>query len=274
MSVFEAIVLGVVQGLTEFLPVSSSGHLVLANYYFGFSGPGESLALAVDIATNTGTLLAVLIYLRRDVAMALGGFFAGVAGAAGRRTDGWRLALLVLAGSVPTAIIGLLLKEVFHSLNRPLPVALALIVTGLVLWFTPRSGTKKSPHDLTFRDALITGVAQGVAVTPGISRSGMTIATMLGRGAEGALAARFSFLLYLVASLGVALLGVSEVRGAQIPLAALAAMTVASFVTGYLALAWLFRLLRMGRFRMFAPYLWVIAVLTLVSLAVGIPWHG
>ena len=274
MSVVEAIVLGVVQGLTEFLPVSSSGHLVLANYYFGFSGPGESLELAVDIATNSGTLLAVLLFLWRDVWQALAGFFGGLASSAGRRTEGWRLALLVLAGSIPTAILGLLLKEVFHTLNRPLPVALALAVTGLILWFTPRSGVKRTAGDLSFRDAVITGITQGVAVIPGISRSGMTIATLLARGAEGALAARFSFLLYLVASFGVALLGVTEVRGAEIPLVSLAAMTVASFVTGYLALAWLFRLLRLGRFRMFAPYLWLVSALTLVSLALGTPWQG
>ena len=274
MSVIEAIVLGVVQGLTEFLPVSSSGHLVLANYYFGFSGPGESLELAVDIATNTGTLLAVLIYLRRDVMQALGGFFGGIVSAQGRRSEGWRLALLVLAGSVPTAIIGLLLREIFHSLNRPLPVAIALAVTGLVLWLVPRSGSKRSANDLTFGDAVISGIAQGIAVTPGISRSGMTIATLLGRGAEGALAARFSFLLYLVASSGVALLGFTEVQEAAIPLFALGAMTVASFVTGYLALVWLFRLLRQGRFKMFAPYLWAVSAITLISVALGSPWLG
>ncbi|MEX2534234.1 MAG: undecaprenyl-diphosphate phosphatase [Trueperaceae bacterium] len=267
MTVFEAVVLGVVQGLTEFLPVSSSGHLVLANWFFGFSGPGESLELAVDIAANTGTLLAVLIFLRRDVLQAVGGFAGGLLSAQGRRSEGWRLALLILAGSLPTALLGLALREVFHSLNSPLPVALALAVTGLILWITPRSGPKSTPGDLTFRDALIAGVAQGVAVVPGISRSGATIATLLGRGANGALAARFSFLLYLVASFGVALLGLTEVRTAQIPLGALAAMTAASFITGYLALILLFRLLRLGRFRIFAPYLWTVSAITLLSLA-------
>lgn len=267
MSVFEAIVLGVVQGLTEFLPVSSSGHLVLANYFFGFSGPGEALELAVGLATNTGTLLAVLIFLRKDVAQALGGFFGGLVDARARRGEGWRLALLVLAGSVPTAILGLALREVFPTLNTPLPVAIALAVTGLILWVTPKSGPKSSAGDLTFRDAVIAGVAQGIAVVPGISRSGATIATLLGRGCDGTLAARFSFLLYLVASFGVALLGLSEVRAARIPLDAVLAMTLASFVTGYLALLWLFRLLRLGRFRVFAPYLWAVSAVTLISLA-------
>lgn len=267
MSVFEAVVLGIVQGLTEFLPVSSSGHLVLANWFFGFDEGEGSLELAVDIATNTGTLLAVLIVLRQDVWRALSGFFSGLVSAEARLEDGWRLALLVLVGSIPTALLGLALRGVFHTLNAPFPVAIALAVTGLILWVSPRTGAKSTAAELTFRDAVIAGFAQGLAVVPGISRSGATIATLLGRGCDGSLAARFSFLLYLVASFGVALLGMTEVRAAEIPLAAVAAMTVASFVTGYLALIWLFRLLRRGRFRVFAPYLWTVSALTLVSLA-------
>lgn len=267
MTVFEAIVLGVVQGLTEFLPVSSSGHLVLANWLFGFGEAGGSLELAVDIATNTGTLLAVLIALRHDVARALTGFARGLVSSDARRSEGWRLALLVLVGSIPTALLGLALRGVFHALNTPLPVALALAVTGLILWVTPKTGPKKTAADLTFVDALVAGFAQGIAVVPGISRSGATIATLLGRGSDGELAARFSFLLYLVASFGVALLGLSEIRAANMPLAALAAMTVASFATGYLALIWLFKLLRRGRFRIFSPYLWALSAFTLLTLS-------
>lgn len=267
MTIFEAAVLGIVQGLTEFLPISSSGHLVLANYFFGFDDGGGSLELAVDIATNTGTLLAVLIALRRDVISALGGFFSGLVSAPARRGEGWRLALLVIVGSIPTAILGLLLREVFHTLNAPFPVAIALAVTGLILWVTPRTGRKAEPSQLTFRDALVAGVAQGLAVIPGISRSGATIATLLGRGTNGELAAKFSFLLYLVASLGVALLGIGEIREARIPLGAVAAMTAGSFLTGYLALVWLFSLLRRGRFRIFAPYLWAVSAFTLLWLA-------
>lgn len=266
MTTLQAFILGIVQGLTEFLPVSSSGHLVLANYFFGFSGPDESLHLAVDIAVNTGTLLAVLLLLRRDVAAALGGFARGLASPAARREEGWRLALLVIVGSIPTAILGLLLRNVFDLLNAPLPVALALIVTGLILWFTPRGGEKTAPRDLTVRDAVLAGLAQGLAVIPGISRSGSTIAMLLARGASGELAARMSFLLYLIASTGVALLGVTEVRAAGLGLGEVAVMAAASFASGYLALGWLFRLLRRGQFRIFAPYLWAVAGITLVSL--------
>ncbi len=266
MTVLQAVVLGAVQGLTEFLPVSSSGHLVLVHYFLGW---GDQLPLWVDVATNTGTLLAVVFYLWRDVSSAVGGFFAGLASSQARSRPGWRLALLVLAGSVPTAVIGLALRGVFERLNAPLPVAIALAVTGLVLWLAPTSGPKREPRDLTFADALVAGVVQGVAVIPGISRSGSTIATLLARGADKELAPRVSFLLYLVASLGVAALGFRDVRDAAVPLAPLLAMVAASFAVGYLALVSVFAVLRRGRFRAFAPYLWAVSAVTIVAVLLG-----
>ena len=268
MSLVQAVILGIVQGLTEFLPVSSSGHLVLANYYLGFSAEGEALELAVDIATNTGTFFAVLLFLRRDVWKALSGFLRGVVSAEARQEDGWRMALLVLLGSVPTALLAFGLKPYFEALNRPLPVVFALTVTGFILWFTPKPGPKGEVADLSWTDALIGGIAQGMAIVPGISRSGTTIATMMWRRASAEVAARFSFLMYLVASLGVALLGIVEVRETGLELGAVIAMTVASFVTGYVALLWLFSLLRKGQFKWFAPYLWLVAAITLITLIV------
>ncbi|MDZ7800326.1 MAG: undecaprenyl-diphosphate phosphatase [Trueperaceae bacterium] len=262
----EAIVLGVVQGLTEFLPISSSGHLVLASYWLGLRAEGASLELAVDIATNTGTFLAVLWVLRRDVARAAAGFLRGLVSPAARGDPGWRLAWLVIIGSVPTAAIGLGLRGVFEHLNAPVPASLALIVTGLILWTAPASGRRDAPQDLTWRDALVVGFAQGLAVMPGISRSGTTIASLLWRDVEAATAARLSFLLYLVASAGVAVLGLTDVREAGFGWRAVALMTVASFLTGWLALTWLFRLLKRGRFRWFAPYLWLIAAATLLRV--------
>ncbi len=263
MPLSQAIILGIVQGLTEFLPVSSSGHLVLANYYLGW---GDSLPLYVDIATNTGTLLAVLVALRQDVWRALSGFFAGLRSAQARRQEGWALAVLVMLGSIPTALIGLGLRSVFEGLNAPLPVSLALIVTGFVLWFTPKQGPKDTARKLSKVDAIIGGIAQGLAVIPGISRSGITIATMLWRGSSADLAPRFSFLMYLVVSTGVAFLGIGEFREAELKLAPLIGMTVASFITGYIALLWLFAILRRGQFRWFAPYLWFIATITLLRV--------
>lgn len=262
MTLLQALILGVVQGLTEFLPVSSSGHLVLANYFLGW---GEGLSLSVDIATNTGTLLAVLVYLRRDVAQALTGFFGGLRSAEARTGDGWRLGLLVLAGSVPTAVIGLGLSGVFETLNTPLPVAIALAITGLILWFAPRSGPKRTVTQVTFKDAFIGGVVQGIAVIPGVSRSGSTISALLGLGLDKELAPKLSFLMYLVVSFGVALLGIREFDG-SIGVPQLLVMTAASFTVGYGALLLVFSLLRRGRFRAFSPYLWALSAFTLVHL--------
>lgn len=264
MTLLQALILGVVQGLTEFLPVSSSGHLVLANYFLGW---GEGLSLSVDIATNTGTLLAVLIYLRRDVAQALGGFFGGLGSAQARTGEGWRLGLLVLAGSIPTAIIGLALSGAFESLNTPLPVAIALAVTGVILWFAPKSGPKHTVRQVTFKDAIIGGVVQGIAVIPGISRSGSTISALLGRGLDKELAPKLSFLMYLVVSFGVALLGIREFD-ASIGVPQLLVMTAASFAVGYGALLLVFSLLRRGQFRAFSPYLWALSAFTLIHLFV------
>jgi len=266
MDAIQATILGIVQGLTEFLPVSSSGHLALATYHLGW---GEGLPLWVGVATNTGTLLAVLVYLRRDVASAVFGFLRGLTSAAARQEDGWRLALLVIVASLPTIAIGLTLRPVFDQLGQALPVSLALIVTGVMLWTAPRSGPKASIGTLRFRDALLAGVAQGLAVIPGISRSGATITMLLWRGASADVAPRLSFLMYLAVSFGVALLEADSVLGQNVDWTALAAMTIASFVVGYAALMVLFALLRRGRFRVFAPYLWLIAAITLTRVALS-----
>lgn len=266
MDTLQATILGITQGLTEFLPVSSSGHLALATYHFGW---GEGLPLWIGVATNTGTLLAVLVYLRRDVATALVGFLRGLTSAAARREDGWRLALLVMVASVPTIAIGLALRPVFDDLGRALPVSIALAATGLMLWTAPLGGSKRSIRELGFLDAFLAGVAQGLAVIPGISRSGATIAMLLWRGASAEQAPRLSFLMYLVVSVGVATLEADTVLGGQVDWLALAAMTLASFAVGYAALVVLFALLRRGRFRVFAPYLWVIASITLLRVALA-----
>jgi len=257
MSILQAIILGIVQGLTEFLPVSSSGHLVLANYYFGWGFP---VPIEVDIITNTGTLLAVLISLHQDVYKAAVGFFRGLVSKQARQKDAWHLAILV--------IIGLLLKPYFEFLNTPFYVSIALIVTGFILWFAPKTASKTQIKDISFKDAIIGGIAQGLAVIPGISRSGSTITAMLWRNINPELAARFSFLMYLVVSLGVTIMSASDLKEAHLGLDVLFAMFLASFVTGFLALKLLFYILKKGQFKIFAPYLWLIAAITLIKLLV------
>lgn len=266
MDLLQATLLGIVQGLTEFLPVSSSGHLVLANYYLGW---GETLPAYVTFATNTGTLLAVIIALRHDLWQALAGFARGLVSAEARRAEGWALALAVMIASVPTVLMGLLLRPYFEGLNSVVPVSIALIVTGLILWFTPQTGPKSDARQLTVVDVLVVGLAQGLAIVPGISRSGTTIATLLWRGSSTALAPRLSFLMYLVASLGVAVLTIPELSAAELEPAPVLAMFATSFGVGYLSILWLFSVLRRGKFRWFAPYLWGVAAFTLAHVALS-----
>ncbi|MEB3231074.1 MAG: undecaprenyl-diphosphate phosphatase [Leptolyngbyaceae bacterium] len=263
LTLVQAIVLGIVQGLTEFLPVSSSGHLVLANYYLGW---GEHLPAYVTIATNTGTFIAVLIALWKDTLEAARGFFSGLFSPEARQQEGWRMSLMVIVGCIPTVIIGLGLEKIFEQLNQPRYVSLGLIVTGIVLWTMPKSGPKTTAKAMTWWDALVGGIAQGIAVTPGISRSGSTISAMLWRGTSADLAPRFSFLMYLVVSFGVGLLGIKDTIEQGLALGPLIGMTLASFITGYLSLLWLFALLRKGQFKWFAPYLWFVAAMTLVKV--------
>lgn len=320
MSNLEALLLGVVQGISEFLPISSSGHLVLVRYHLNL---GDSLPLYVGIATNTGTLFAVLVVLRQVVWDTLIGVLAslrlmtmrqvlprfaskGVALAyvdaeareltgntnsdaygntdntdgdaddvalanerEQRRLQAFRLALLVIVGSLPTAVIGLTLEPFFERLGTPVPTSFALIVTGLVLWFVPKTGHKSDPRALTWRDALLVGTVQGLAVMPGISRAGITIGFLLWRGVSSDLAARLSFLLYLVVSFGVGLLGIGELANANVALLPLAIMTLTSFVAGYAALMGLFWVLKRGQLHRFAPYVWAVALLTLLRIALS-----
>ena len=261
VDLFRAIVLGVVQGLTEFLPVSSSGHLVLADrFLFG----GEALPLWVDIATNTGTFLAALFLMRREIAQALSGFLAGLFSKEARKGEGWRLFWLVAVASVPAAVVGLLVKDVFEAYNRPFFVALGLLFTALVLWTTPEGGAKDRPERVGYLEAFLGGLAQAVAIWPGVSRSGTTISAFLRLGLAPDLAARLSFLMYAAASLGVLLLGLKDGLPQGVGAGPVAAMAAAAFLSGYLAMLLLFGVLRAGKFRLFAPYVALVGLLTLV----------
>ena len=263
MDLPRAVILGIVQGLTEFLPVSSSGHLVLTDYYlFG----GQALPLWVDIATNTGTFLAALVLMRREIAQALSGFFAGLVRAEARQSEGWRLALLILVASLPALVVGLALKGVFEHINNPRFVSFGLLLTGFILWTTPPGGEKDTPGQVSFKDAFLGGLAQSLAILPGVSRSGSTISAFLHLGLSPVFAAKLSFLMYSVASFGVMLLGLKDGLPEGVQAAPVLAMIAAAFISGYLAMIGLFGVLKSGRFRWFAPYVWALAALTFWTL--------
>jgi undecaprenyl-diphosphatase len=270
MEPFQAIALGIVQGLTEFLPVSSSGHLVLLQHWFGLREP----ELAFDISVHVGTLAAVVLFFRRDIGAivaALFGFLRRLS--AGRATwseitveDDLRMAWLIAAASVPTALIGIGFHEIADRLFGSVAlVGLALLVTCLLLVATRRAAVRRhTMAEFSLAAALTIGVIQGVAIIPGISRSGATIALGLILGLSRDTAARFSFLLSIPAICGAALIGAGELAsGGGPPPATVALGTAVSALVGYAALWMLVYIVRRGRLHLFAPYCALVGILAL-----------
>ena len=263
MEPIQAMILGTIQGLTEFLPVSSSGHLVLAQYLFGLKGA----ELFFDISVHMGTLGAVLIFFRKEIAailMSLLRAFIGVARKEMSLKGAWadsdvRLAILIVIGSVPTAVIGLLFHQISEQLFSSVTlVGFTLMATGLLLWGTRRIDTAgRGIPEFTIFHALAIGIVQGLAILPGVSRSGSTIAAGLYLGLNRAVAARFSFLLSIPAIVGAQLLGLKHVGPSAVPNDVILLGTVSAFVVGYLSLAMLMYVINRGRMYFFAPYCWL-----------------
>ena len=254
MTYLEAILLGLVQGGTEFLPVSSSGHLVLVPWLLNITEPG----LAYSAILHWGTVLAVLVYFRTDLLRIL------LAGLASLRTrsleDAYaRLGWWILLGTIPAVVLGLLFDEQFEALfGNPRAVSIFLFVTAGLLVVSERLSSKQRRADqLTWLEAVVLGLAQALAITPGISRSGATIAAGLGVGLEREEATRFSFLLGVPAVLGAGLLSFLDlleagVGAGQWPV--LLAGFAAAALSGYAAIRWLLAYVRSHSLSVFAWY--------------------
>lgn len=265
----EALVLGIVQGATEYLPVSSSGHLVIAQHLFGLEEP----ALFFDIVLHLGTLVAVVWYYRADLVKLVSETFSGLrdltSGNSWKQTlnsyPGFQFALLIVVGTVPTAVIGLAFEDTFERLFGSVRlVGLMLILTGTVLLSTRLArGGGRDAAEMRWLDALMIGFVQGLAITPGISRSGITIAAALLLGIQRETAARYSFLLSIPSILGALLL---RLGGAEdgVGTTALIVGFGAAALTGYLCLVLLVGLVKKGRLSWFAPYCFALGLLALV----------
>ena len=232
MDILQAIILGLLQGLTEFLPISSSAHLILLPVLAGWDDQG----LLYDVGAHFGSLLALLLYFRKDLARLSAGWVASFSAGPDREAE---LVWLVLIATVPIGLAGLLLHQETARLREPLVIAGATVLFGLLLWWSDRSGKRaRGLHSLGVRDAIVIGLCQALAMIPGASRAGVTITAALLLGLNREAASRFSFLLaiptILMAS-GNELLNVS-LSTAQVDWAALLTVSAVAFISAYLTI--------------------------------------
>jgi undecaprenyl-diphosphatase len=264
LDLISAALLGVVQGLTEFLPVSSSGHLILARAFFGWD-PGR-YGIAFDAACHVGTLLAVVAFFRADVARLI----AAAPGAlSGRDGEDERRGRLIIVGTIPIVIVGGLFGDVIEArIRTPLIVAINLVVGGIGLLWVERMGRQqRDARSLSYGEALAIGIAQAAALAPGLSRSGATMTVAMFRGLRRDSAARFVFLMSLPAVFAVAVkevLDLSETGLAGVPVTLMAVGLIVSAIVGYLTVKYFLRYLGSHSLSVFAYYRFALAAITVV----------
>lgn len=272
MNTLQAVFMGLLQGLTEFLPVSSSGHLAAAGAFFGIDGEAS---LAFTVAVHVATVLATLVVLWKEVAWIVRGVFRREGGLNAER----RYALAILVSMIPVGIVGVFFKDAVEQVfgSGLLVVGCCLLVTAALLAFTHFAKARKK-ETISYGDAFAIGVAQAVAVLPGISRSGSTIATGLLLGNKKDALAQFSFLMVIPPILGEALLDVAkalhggaEAAGAGgIGMLPLAAGFVTAFVTGCLACRWMIGIVRKGKLAWFSVYCAVLGAVLIGCSVAGV----
>lgn len=278
MTVFESIILGIVQGLTEFLPISSTAHLRVIPALLGWTDPGAAFSAVIQI----GTILAVLVYFREDLLRITRGVIRGLQRGKPLGDRDGRLGFYICVGSIPIVVSGLLFQKLIKNELRSLYViAFALVAVGLVMAIADRFASKKrkeetQTREITLKDALFVGTAQMFALIPGVSRSGSTIAAGLMRGLDRAEAARFSFLLSIPAITGAGLKELYELVQLGIDpdgIVTLITGTVISFVVGYAAIAGLIAFLKKRSVMVFVVYRIGLAVVLLGLLGAGVVGH-
>ncbi len=272
MTFLQAFFLGIIQGLTEFLPVSSSGHLVLLQHLFGLKEP----ALFFDISLHVGTLAAVVFFFRKELGAIIAAILRGLSLLVKGQTTlavlysdtHVKMGVLIVVGSIPTVIIGLLFKhlaeQIFSSLFL---VGLMLMVTGGFLWSTRWiKGAGDGIRGFTPKKAVWIGITQGLAILPGISRSGATITAALFLGINRETAARYSFLLSIPAIVGAEMLSLMDLpMESTVSLNATLMGTVSACIVGYASLKMLVYIVGKGRLYFFSPYCWLVGSIILIA---------
>ena len=273
MTILQAIVLGLVQGATEFAPVSSSGHLILVPWILGWEAIGDvDLQKTFDVALHLGTLIGALIYFRHDVARYLAAWVRSI-GARRISTPDERIAWALVIGTIPGALVGALFEDVIQDrLGAPLLIAVMLVVFGVVLVVVDRvARSDRALETIGPRTGLALGTAQALALQPGVSRSGVTITAARALGLDRESAARFSFLLSLPIIAGAGIYKAIDVAGTGLQgfAAEFVAGMAAAAVSGFVVIRWLLRYLRRHDFTIFLWYRIAVAVLVFLLIITG-----
>jgi undecaprenyl-diphosphatase len=278
MNLIQAIILGIVQGLTEFLPISSSAHLRIIPEFMGMKDPGAAFTAIIQI----GTLLAVMIYFIKDIISITGAVISGLLKGKPLETDEARTGWMIAVGTIPIVVLGLLFKHQIETVLRSLYIvsasmiglALVLVVAEKHTANRARDGRRgKAIKEIGWADAIIIGLAQAMALIPGSSRSGVTITGGLFRNLDRETAARFSFLLSLPSVFAAGMLELYEVRHQLLAsthdMINLAAATVAAFIFGYLSIAFLITYLKRHSTGIFIAYRLILGVGLIIMLSTG-----
>lgn len=274
MNFWEALVLGVVEGITEFLPVSSTGHLTIVEKLFGLSIDDRGVT-AFTAVIQVGAIIASIVYFRADIVRLAGAWFRGLANAEARQHRDWKMAWLVIAGSIPIGVVGLLFSDLITGPLR----SLWFVVGGLVVWSVVMvlaerlSRQDRSEKDLTLVDALVVGVVQCLALVPGVSRSGSTISAGLLRNLDRVSATRLAFFLAIPALTAAGIyeaVGNADDIATSVGWGPTLVATVVSFVVGFASIAWLLRIVAKFPITVFVGYRLVLAAVIAVLLLTGV----
>jgi undecaprenyl-diphosphatase len=274
LNIFEAVLLGAVEGITEFLPISSTGHLTILESLLGYQIDADDIT-AFTAIIQSGAVLATVIFLRKDIARIVPAWLRGLLSRAERDNPDYRFGWAVILGSIPIGIVGLLFQDTIeHTLRSLWFVAGALIVWSGAMAFADHAATQiRHEDDVAWKDTLIIGTAQCLALIPGISRSGATMSAGLLRDFDRVTVTRLSFFLSIPALLGATVLQVAEESGnisAGVGWTNTIVATLVSFVVGYAAVAWLLRYIAGHTYSIFIAYRLVLGSLLLVLLATNV----
>ena len=270
MDYLDAVVLGIVEGLTEFLPVSSTGHLTIAEKALGLELDDPAVT-AYTAVIQMGAILAVVVYFARDIARIATAWVRGLYDVEWRGHRDHRMGWYVIVGSIPVGLAGLLGKDLIKGDLRSLwVVGAALVAWSAVMWLAERVATQeRSEKQLTLRDAVVVGLVQIVSLVPGVSRSGATISTGLFLGLDRVAATRLSFFLSIPALMAAGIYELPEAFDGSLGVGPMAVGTVVAFVVAYASVAWLLKFVAHHTIAWFVPYRVVLGAAILLLLAAG-----